>query len=41
MWAVGAILGELFMKMERKNEPLGDNQDLLFMGTHCFPLSPN
>ena len=41
MWGVAAMMGELFMKMERKSTPLGDGQDLMFMGTHCFPLSPN
>ena len=43
IWSCAVILGELFLKVERKDLKAKSNglQELLFSGEHCFPLSPS
>ena len=42
IWSCGVILGELFLKVQSKDSQAKEIglQELLFYGTHCFPLSP-
>jgi len=40
IWSCAVILGEVFLKVGRKNVKEADNTQLLFHGQHCFPLSP-
>ena len=40
IWSCAVILGELFLKIGRQNVKEADNTNLLFHGSHCFPLSP-
>ena len=41
LWSCGVILGELFKKIERKDQPGRGIEELIFSGDHCFPLSPS